>query len=72
MLIGKSIRHMESLQGLGIFALVGPSAEKDEAEINGPSVKPDTHKWEIHTLWKELPTEEVDAASLKSLWTALG
>lgn len=48
-----------------IFALAGLLAEKDGAEINGPSMKPDTHKWEMHTLWKELSKEEVDTTSFK-------
>lgn len=60
---GKSVRHMEPFPGFYIFALAGTLAEKNEAEINGPSVKPD--KWEMHTLWKELSKEEVDTASLK-------
>lgn len=33
-----------------IFSLAGPLADKDGAEINGPSVKSDTNKWEMHTL----------------------
>lgn len=62
---GKSVGHMEPFPGFYIFALVGPLAEKNEAEINGLSMKPDTRKWEMHTLWKELSKEEADTASLK-------
>lgn len=62
---GKSVRHMEPFPGFYIFALAGPLAEKDGAEINGPSIKPDTHKWEMHTLWKDLSKEEVNTPSLK-------
>lgn len=56
---------METFPGFSIFALAGLLAEKDGKEINGPSMKPDTHKWEMHTLWKELSKEEVNTASLK-------
>lgn len=56
---------MEPLPGFYIFSLAGPFAEKDGAEINGPSMKSDTDKWEMHTMWKDLSKEEVDTACLK-------
>lgn len=72
MSVGKSIGHMESLQGFYTFVLAGPLAEKDVTGVNGQSMKPDTFKWEMHTFWKELSKEGVDTASLKIFQTSLG
>ena len=35
MSIGKSIRHVGSLEGFYVFALAGPLAEKDVTGVNG-------------------------------------